>query len=78
MSANDLSEEDIERLVQSFITPDGTESDLSESARQAKERQVRKQIASGSLRVISDPSTESTMLMGSQEWRAIMQKLGLS
>ena len=77
MQASELSEEEIERLVQSFITPDGTDSDLSESARQAKERQVRKQIASGSLKVINDPGSEVTMLMGSQEWRAIVTKLGL-
>lgn len=77
LKATDLRDDEIDRLVANFITPDGTDSDLSPEAYQAKERQVRKQISSGSLRIISDPGSETTMLMGSQEWRAIVAKLGL-
>ena len=71
LSADDLREEEIDELVRNFIMPDGSDSGLTEAAYQAKERTVRKQIASGSLRIISDPSSETRMLMGSQEWRAL-------
>jgi uncharacterized protein YheU (UPF0270 family) len=75
ITSSALSESQLNDVVQAYIQPEGAEFGLTESALQSKERVVRKQIDSGSLKLISDPGTETIMLMGSQDWRALQARM---
>ena len=74
VSADELSEASLNEIIRLYITPEGSEFGLSADALATKERVVRKQIASGSLKLITDPGAELTMLMSSQDWRALQKK----
>lgn len=74
LNASDLDERQIEALIKAFISPDDTDLGLSKEQYAAKERIARKQIATGSLRVIFDESSDTTMLMSSQDWRNLSAK----
>ncbi len=75
---DDLSEASLNEVIKLYITPEGSDFGLSVEELNAKERVVRKQIASGSLKLITDPGAEMTMLMSSQEWRSLQKKLSLT
>ena len=74
ISTADLSDTALDEVVKLYITPEGSDFGLSADALAGKERVVRKQIASGSLKLITDPGAEVTMLMSSQDWRALQAK----
>jgi uncharacterized protein YheU (UPF0270 family) len=75
VSSADLSESVLNEVIANFIQPEGAEFGMTESALQAKERVVRKQIETGSLKLISDPGSESVTLMSSQDWRNLIAKM---
>ena len=74
ITADDLSEKDLDEVIKLYITPEGSDFGLDASALAAKERTVRKQIATGSLVLVTDPGAETTMLMSSQEWCGLQKK----
>ena len=71
---DDISEAALNEVIRLYISPEGSDFGLSAEALAAKERVVRKQIASGSLKLVTDPGAELTMLMSSQDWRALQKK----
>ncbi len=75
VSVEDLTEQALNEVIRVYVCPEGAEFDMTESAREAKERVARRQIATGSLKLISDPYSESTVLMSAQDWRALVQKM---
>ena len=74
VSADDLGESALDEVIKLYITPEGSDFGLDASALAAKERNVRKQISTGSLKLITDPGAETTMLMSSQDWRNLQKK----
>lgn len=74
ISIAELSDSALDEVIKLYITPDGSDFGLSAEALAGKERIVRKQIASGSLKLITDPGAEVTMLMSSQDWRTLQAK----
>jgi|GEM_PF-2653769 len=74
ISIAELSDSALDDVIKLYITPEGADFGLSAEALAGKERIVRKQIASGSLKLITDPGAEVTMLMSSQDWRTLQAK----
>ena len=74
ISIAELSDSALDEVIKLYITQDGSDFGLSAEALAGKERIVRKQIASGSLKLITDPGAEVTMLMSSQDWRTLQAK----
>ena len=73
VAIDDLSESTLNEVIRQFIQPE--ESAMSESVFQGKDRVVRRQISTGSLKLITDPGSESTVLMSSQDWRLLQAKI---
>lgn len=74
LRADEISDSQLTDLIKSYIVPEGSDFALTPDAFEAKERLARKQIASGSLKIIFDMASDSTMLMASQDWRNLKSK----
>ncbi len=74
LSVDQISDAQLTELIKSYIVPEGSDFALSPDAFEAKERLARKQIATGSLKIIFDAASDSTMLMGAQDWRNLQAK----
>lgn len=71
-----LSEEILAALVESFVLREGTDYGLVEASHEAKQRQVMKQLESGKVKIVFDPDSESVTLMLADEFiRLFQQKL---
>lgn len=75
ISAQDISDSQLTELIKSYIVPEGSDFAMTAEQFDAKERLARKQIASGSLTIIFDQASDSTMLMTSQDWRHLQSKI---
>ena len=69
LTLDEISESQLNELIKAYIVPEGSDFALSADAFAAKERLTRKQVASGTLKIIFDMSSDSTILMPAQEWR---------
>lgn len=74
LTADEISAGQLTELIKSYIVPEGSDFALSPDAFEAKERLARKQIATGSLKIIFDASSDTTVLMSSQDWRNFSSK----
>lgn len=74
ITEQDISESQLTELIKSYIVPEGSDFAMTPEQFDAKERLARKQIASGSLKIIFDAASDSTMLMASQDWRNLQAK----
>lgn len=74
LNVNEIGDSQLADLIKSYIVPEGSDFALSADAFESKERLARKQIASGSLKIIFDAASDSTMLMASQDWRNLKSK----
>jgi uncharacterized protein YheU (UPF0270 family) len=62
ISSDSLSAEALRRLVEEFVTRDGTDYGAVEASLEEKVRQVLAQIEAGEVRIVFDPETESANL----------------
>ena len=64
-----LAPEVLERLLQEYITREGTDYGAEELSLSAKVARLRPQIARGDVLIVFDPSTESIDLIEKTAWR---------
>lgn len=74
LKVDEISDSQLTELIKSYIVPEGSDFALTADAFEAKERLARKQIATGSLKIIFDAASDSTMLMAGQDWRNLKSK----
>ena len=71
LSPDQLSSEALRRLIEEFVTRDGTDYGASEASLEGKIEQVRAQLASGEARLVFDPETETANIV-------LLRELGAS
>jgi hypothetical protein len=76
ISADELGDSQLTDLIKEYISPEYATNDLSPEAFQSKERLARKQLSTGSLKIIYDASSDTTLLMTSQDWRKVSLQFG--
>jgi uncharacterized protein YheU (UPF0270 family) len=64
-----LSSEALTKVIDYFIMREGTDYGAVELTHETKVERVRKQLASGKIKIVFDPNTESVTLMTEQDWK---------
>lgn len=64
-----LSEETLAAVIESFILREGTDYGREEVAYDTKAEQVKRQLARGDIKIVFDPNTESITFLTKDEWR---------
>jgi uncharacterized protein YheU (UPF0270 family) len=67
LSAEDLSAEALRGLIEEFVTRDGTDYGRVEQSVEQKIEQVLAQVASGEVRIVFDPDTETANLVTARD-----------
>jgi len=63
-----LSPEALAGILDNFILREGTDYGTQEVSHEAKAQRVRAQLASGDVKVVFDPNTESVSLLTKTQW----------
>ena len=63
LSPDQLSPEALRGLIEEFVTRDGTDYGAVERSVEEKVAQVRAQLASGEVRLVFDPDTQTTNIV---------------
>ena len=75
LAVGDVGEARLEELIKNFIVPEGTDYGLTPDAFDARVRLAHKQLATGSLRIVFDQVSDTTVLMSSQDFRKVFSDL---
>ena len=67
LSPDDLSPEALRRLVEEFVTRDGTDYGAVEQSVEEKISQVAAQLASGEARIVFDPDTQTANIVEARD-----------
>ena len=67
LSPDDLSPEALRRLVEEFVTRDGTDYGAVEQSVEEKIAQVTAQLASGEARIVFDPDTQTANIVEARD-----------
>jgi len=67
LTPDDLSPDALRGLVEEFVTRDGTDYGRIEQSVEQKIAQVLAQVASGEVRIVFDPDTETANLVTARE-----------
>ncbi len=66
-----LQEEILMAIITSFILREGTDYGVNEVALETKQKQIKKQMDKGQIKIVFDPSTESLTLLTAQEFKKL-------
>lgn len=70
ISAEHLSQEALQGLIEAFITREGTDYGMYEVSLEDKVQQIKALLRTGDVLIIFDAGTESTTLMTQQQYQA--------
>lgn len=70
-----LSPEALKNLIESFILREGTDYGAHEIDHDKKVLRIYKQLESGNVKIIYDPSTESITLLTDRDWHKLKEKI---
>ncbi len=70
ISAEHLSQEALQGLIEAFITREGTDYGMHEVSLEDKVQQIKALLRTGDVLIIFDAGTESTTLMTQQQYQA--------
>jgi uncharacterized protein YheU (UPF0270 family) len=70
ISAEHLSQEALQGLIEAFITREGTDYGMHEVSLEDKVQQIKALLRTGDVLIIYDAGTESTTLMTQQQYQA--------
>lgn len=66
-----LSEEIIDAVIESFILREGTDYGVVEISLDKKKEQIRRQLQKNEIRIVFDFNTESVTLMSDRDWKKL-------
>jgi uncharacterized protein YheU (UPF0270 family) len=70
ISAEHLSQEALQGLIEAFITREGTDYGMHEVSLEDKVQQIKALLRTGDVLIVFDAGTESTTLMTQQQYQA--------
>ncbi|MCK6597720.1 MAG: YheU family protein [Bdellovibrionaceae bacterium] len=69
----ELSNEALYGIINSFILREGTDYGLKEASLEAKHQQIHQQILRGEVKIIYDQTTNSITLLNQRDWLKLNQ-----